>query len=393
MKIASIRAFAIVNPVVGGSYAANLDASGRRPAWTTTHEVATPMSKYPRFRSRRTSWSGNFRSVGCLVTADDGSWGFGTTNYGAPVIALINDHLGPLLAGENPMATEKLFDMMGRIASPYSPAGIASYAISAIDLALWDLKGNLLQRPVYELAGGPSREDIACYATGNDTDWHLELGFQATKLACPHGVADGSDGLARNEELVARTREMIGPKVDLMLDCWMSMDVAYVVRLAERLRPYDLAWIEDSLVPEDMGAHRALRDRLPWQTLATGEHWYGPRPFLEAATGRLVDVLQPDLHWSGGFTACQRIAAIADAANLRVVCHGGMNTPYGQHFTLASSGTELGEYFVGGPPGVPLAATSGFPGMALPHNGRLVPSDAPGFGHGLTLGAIEAMIH
>ena len=67
-----------------------------------------------------------------------------------------------------------------------APSGLASYAISAIDLALWDLKGKLLKRPVYELLGGPAREKHQCYATGNDTDWHMELGFTATKLACPY---------------------------------------------------------------------------------------------------------------------------------------------------------------------------------------------------------------
>jgi L-rhamnonate dehydratase len=83
------------------------------------------------------------------------------------------------------LATERLWDMIMRMASPYGSAGLTSYAISAVDLALWDLKGKLLGVPVYELAGGPAREDIFCYATGNDTDWHMELGFKGTKLACP----------------------------------------------------------------------------------------------------------------------------------------------------------------------------------------------------------------
>ncbi len=172
----------------------------------------------------------------------------------------------------------------------------------AVDLALWDLKGQLLGVPVYELAGGPVREALLVYATGNDTDWHMELGFRGTKLACPYGLNDGLDGLARNEELVARTRELVGPEVELMLDCWMAFDVEFAVRLAERLRPYGLRWIEDCLLPEDLEPHDELRRRLPWMTLATGEHWYGMQDFATAAVRRFADILQPDICWAGGFT-------------------------------------------------------------------------------------------
>ena len=108
-------------------------------------EVANPMSRYPRYKARRDSWRGSFDPVGVLVTADDGSWGFGTTILGPATTSLINDHLGPLLVEENPLATDRLWDMMMRISSPYSPAGLASYAISGIDLALWDLKGRVLK--------------------------------------------------------------------------------------------------------------------------------------------------------------------------------------------------------------------------------------------------------
>ena len=118
----------------------------------------------------------------------------------------------------------------------------------------------------------------------------MELGFNATKLACPFGPADGLSALSRNEDLVAKTREFIGKDKELMLDCWMAFDVEFAVRLAERLRPYGLEWMEDCLIPENMSAHRALRERLPWQTLSTGEHWYTPYTFFDAARDRLVDI-------------------------------------------------------------------------------------------------------
>ena len=120
--------------------------------------------------------------------------------------------------------------MLWRAASPYGAAGLASYAISALDFALWDLKGKLLKRPVFELLGGPVREKQLCYATGGDTDWNIELGFSATKLPCPYGPADGLAGIDGNEELVAKTRDAIGPKIELMLDCWMAFDTDFTVR-------------------------------------------------------------------------------------------------------------------------------------------------------------------
>src|SRR5690606_30807279 len=183
---------------------------------------------------------------------------------------------------------------------------------------------------------------------------------------------------------ISRHREMIGPDIELMLDCWMAFDVEFAVRMAERLRPYRLRWIEDCLTPENMDAHAALRERLPWQTLATGEHWYSPYPFSHAATRRLADIFQPDICWAGGFTGCQRINHIAEAAGIEVILHAGMNTPYGQHFSFANANVRWGEYFVGAAPGVPLAETVVFPGMAVPQDGKVVPNDEPGFGLGLT---------
>lgn len=389
MKIREIRAFPIKSDMVGALYKGE-KVEGRRPPWTKDAEVAGPMSGYARFKKLRSTWRYD-GAVGCLVTAEDGTSGFGTTRYDLPVIHLINDHFAPLLAGEDAMATERLWDMMVRMASPYGVSGLPAYAVSAVDLALWDLKGKLLKEPVWRLAGGPVRDDLFVYGTGNDTDWHMELGFRGTKLACPHGLYDGLDGLARNEELVAKTRELIGPDVELMLDCWMAFDVEFAVRLAHRLRPYGLRWIEDCLMPDNAEAHDELRQRLPWMTLATGEHWYAIQNFASAASRRVADILQPDIAWAGGFTGCRKIAQIAEAHGLEVILHAGANTPYGQHLSVTSPAIRWAEYFVGGGPGVPLEQLKVFPGMAVPKNGRLVPSDEPGFGLGLTEALLDGM--
>ena len=205
MKIASVKAFAIKSDLVGAAPV----TQARRPPWTADAEVAGPMSRYPRYKKLRATWRPKWPSVGCIVTADDGSWGFGISRYGAPVISIINEHLGPLLVDEPCMATERLWDMMMRMSSPYGAAGLGAYAISAIDLALWDLKGKVLDRPVYELIGGPSAM-TSCYATGNDTDWHMEHGFRATKLACPMARLMGWLRWL-GTAIVARTREPSAP--------------------------------------------------------------------------------------------------------------------------------------------------------------------------------------
>ena len=386
MKIKSIQAFAIASDLMGGP-ATTLE---RRPAWTTHAEVASPMSHFPRFKRLRSSWRPRWPSVACLVTAEDGSWGLGMTRYGSPVISIINEHLAPLLVGEPCTEIDTLWDMLSAMTSPYT-GGLSCYAISAIDLALWDLKGKLLEQPVYDLLGGSVRADIECYATGNDTDWILEQGFQATKIACPYGPADGVQGLDANEAVVQATRRLIGTERDLMVDCWMAFDVAYAVSFAQRMQPYQLRWIEDCLMPDDLDGVRTLRERLSGYGLAGGEHWYSPPPFASAAVARSLDVFQPDIGWACGLTGCLKIARIAQGAGIPVMLHAGMNTAYGQHFSLAVPNATMGEYFVGSAPGVPFDEVRLTPGTAVPQNGRLTPPSAPGFGLGLTLAQVQAL--
>lgn len=340
--------------------------------------MGKPVSRYPRLKKAgQPPW----RAIACVVTADDDTWGLGISLFGAPVCHIINDHFAPNLIGEPCMATEKVWDMMVRMTAPYGGAGLASYAISAVDTALWDLKGKLLEKPVYELLGGPQKDRIFCYATGFDTDWYMELGFKATKLFTPWGPADGLAGLKKNEELVAGTRELIGDDVELMLDCWLSMDTAYMIRLAETLRPYRLKWMEDYVHPDDLLSYEAIRERLPWQTLASGEHWYLPHVFSQVISRGLVDILQPDVLWAGGVTAVIKICKMAEAAGISVIPHAGMNNPYGQHVVFAMPSAVWGERSQGvSPPGVPLEEMVMLPGTAVIKDGYLIPGDAPGFG-------------
>ena len=355
-------------------------AEARRPAWAADAEVANPMSKFPRYKRHRSSWLPSWGAVWVKAEAEDGTWGAGLTSFGRPVAAVAHDHLGPLLVGESCFAVEKCWDMMQRASKPYGTYGLASCAISGIDLALWDLAGKLLGQPVYALLGGPARESLSAYATGNDADWYLELGFRAVKLACPHGPADGEAGLAANERLVAEARRLAGDGADVMLDCYMAFDVEYAARLAERLRPYRLRWMEECLPPDDLEAHAELKRRLPWQTLAGGEHMYTPEPFRRLIESQALDILQPDIHWVGGLTAARRICCMADAAGLETILHGGGMNPFGLHLSAAMPNTPRCEYFIGSAPGVPLEEARAYNRSEVPKEGRIFPSDRPGFG-------------
>ncbi len=378
MKIVDIKAMRLKMPSLQPK------TKPRRQSWSETAEVANPMSWYPRLKAHRSLWLPNkWEQVWCKVTLEDGTWGLGQTDLGRAAAAVIDDHIAPNLIGEDGLAIEKLADMMWRMSKVYGSSGIASYAISAVDLALWDAKGRLLNQPVYSLIGGPQKDKLYCYCTGNDVDWYQELNFTAFKLACPYGPADGLDGLRKNEAFVAGVREQIGDDCELMLDCWMAFDVDYTVRLAEMLRPYRLKWLEECLLSEDFDAHIELRRRLPWQTLTTGEHWYTHVPFQWALKHDVVDILQPDINWCGGLTTCLKIAHAADAAGKKVILHGGGRNVFGQHFSYALPCVPWLEYFIGSAPGVPLAEAVTIPGQAVAEDGWLLPADGPGFGHGI----------
>ena len=189
MKIRKIRAAAVKNIAPLGR------GDRKRASWS---DQINPMSRYREFMGEGPRFSPPWSDVICVATAEDGTWGMGMSANAGPAVPIVNDYFAPLLTGENTFATERMWNLMVRCSGAYFGAsGLASYAVSAVDLALWDLKGKLLGRPVYELLGGPSRERIHCYATSNDVDDLLERGFDAVKLLCLWGAARGYPGTAR----------------------------------------------------------------------------------------------------------------------------------------------------------------------------------------------------
>jgi len=166
------------------------------------------------------------------------------------------------------------------------------------------------------------------------------------------------------------------------------MDVDQAVALCHALEPYDLAFVEDYIHPGDWDGYGEVRSRTTVR-LAAGERWYTVRPFEQQASKGTVDVLQPDPLWVGGATPTVRIAEIARRHGVDLAIHCGVNDSFGQHLCFALSENVVGEMYIG-------AATSlagvyrSTPGMALPENGSLVPSEAPGFGIEITMDGIEA---
>jgi L-rhamnonate dehydratase len=376
MKITAIRAVEVTLPPV------QLKTPPRRESWRQLSPIGLPMNKYPEFPPE-VPWKSpgiGGRRVWCQVIAEDGTWGLGATSFGEPVAALIDYHFAPLLTGRDCFATELLNDMMWRSTKRHGSVGLSAFAQSAVDLALWDLKGKLLGQPVWRLLGGPCRDRIRCYATGDDLDWFLELGFTAFKITNPAHYEMGIEGINLVEERVARARAIVGPKAELMINPVMAYDVEFTVRLAERLRPYELRWLEEPLFPEDLEGHIQLRQAIPWMPLATGEDHHTRVPFRQLVEHRCVDVVQPDLHWCGGMSEALRIYYIAEAAGIKTCPHGGAGSAYGQHLLYALPECPLGEANVTAPPGVPLEEVNRIPGVPVPKEGYLVPSDAPGFG-------------
>ena len=147
MKIRSVEVVTVRRP----SPPATRSSTPYRKAWPTEIEVANPMSRFPRFKERRQLYAPRrWPGFGVKVTAEDGTWGVGTAT-GRPAAVVVEDAFAHILVGEDCLAITKLWDMMFRVSKPFGTVGIASVAISAVDLALWDLAGKLQEKPVCQL--------------------------------------------------------------------------------------------------------------------------------------------------------------------------------------------------------------------------------------------------
>ena len=202
--------------------------------WIDDH-IATPMSKYPEYRQSRQTFGLNV--LGTLVVeieASSGEVGFAVTTGGDIGAWIVEKHLARFVEGQKVTDIEKMWDQMFNGSLFYGRKGIVLNAISGVDLALWDLLGKVRQEPVYHLLGGAVRDELQFYATGARPDLAQQMGFIGGKLPLHHGPAEGEEGLRKNLELLADMRQRVGDDFWLMYDCWMSLDVNYATRLAQK---------------------------------------------------------------------------------------------------------------------------------------------------------------
>ncbi|HEY2669066.1 MAG TPA: L-rhamnonate dehydratase [Rugosimonospora sp.] len=344
-------------------------------------KVAHPLSRYPEFRDNRPAALGPSadQTVVVEVESASGAVGIGTTNGGVACAAVVESHLAHLVEGEEPTAHERIWDRMFHSTLLYGRKGLVLHALSAVDLAVWDLHGRLTQLPVYALLGGPVREQVEVYATGPRPDIAEQLGFWGAKLPLTWAASEGEDGLANNLAAAAKARSSVGEDFPLLLDCWMSLDVDYAARLADALDGLGFRWLEEPLPPDEYDAHRRLRARLPGRmALATGEHEYTAAGFaLLCDTG--VDVIQPDPGWCGGLTELRRIAAVARTRGTRLIPHVGGH--YSYHFAMAYPEVSLAEFpMLTGACDRVTPQHRGFLGETAPVDGHVRLDDSPGFG-------------
>jgi L-rhamnonate dehydratase len=349
--------------------------------WIDDH-IATPMSRYPEYRQSRRSFGINV--LGTLVVeieAADGTIGFAVTTGGEPAAFIVERHLARFLEGRDPAAIEKIWDQMYFASQFYGRKGLVVNAISGVDLALWDLLAKLRREPVYQLLGGAVRDELVFYATGARPDLAKQMGFIGGKMPLHHGPAEGEEGLKRNLDALAQMRGRVGPDFWLMLDCWMSLDLPYAVRLSHGARDYGLKWIEEALSPDDYWGYAQLKRSIPAGMLVTtGEHEatrWGFRMLLEM---ECCDIIQPDVGWCGGITELLKIAALADSRGVAVVPHG--SSVYSYHFVITRHNSPFAEFLMMAPEAdrvVPMFHPQ-LLGEPVPVNGRLKLPDTPGFG-------------
>lgn len=243
---------------------------------------------------------------------------------GRAVQALIEHDLAPLLHGQEAAAVETLWERMWSRLLYVGRGGLASFAIAALDIALWDLRGLREGRPLYALLGGQARA-IPAYGSGVDlpkpleallrqVDGFIERGFPGVKIKL------GRPEAGEDEARVAAVRRRIGDAVDLMVDANMAWTVAEALARGQRLREYRPFWFEEPLIPEDVEGHARLARELSLP-IAVGESLHSPHEFARYIAAGAVGVVQIDPVTNGGITASIKALALADAAGLPTSSH------------------------------------------------------------------------
>ena len=266
--------------------------------------------------------------------------------------ACIDIYLKPLLSGADPWDTEYLWQQMYRRTMAFGRKGVAMTAISAVDIALWDLLGKSAKQPVYRLLGGRTKPRIPVYASRLyampldqlriEAQRYKDHGYKAMKLRFGWGPVDGAEGMQRNVELVRTVREVVGDGIDLMADAYMGWTLDYAKRMLPLLEPFHLRWLEEPVIPDDTRGYKELKayGRMP---IAGGEHEFTIFGFRELLETNALDYIQFDTNRVGGISQARKISAMAEAYQIPVVPHAGQMHNY--HVVMASLNSPMAEFF------------------------------------------------
>lgn len=265
----------------------------------------------------------------CIVkiTSDSGQVGWGEGYGPAGVIRAGIEYLTPFILNQNPLEIETIWSIMYRRTLDFARRGILVSAISAVDVALWDLKGKILEQPVHLLLGGKKRDTIIPYATGmyftkrdnlsealcREAKVYADMGFKAMKMKVGLGIEE-------DIENVRLIREAIGPRITLMIDANHAYNLREAVRLAQAVEPYDIYWFEEPISPEYYDQYAELRSKTSIP-IAGGECEYLRFGFQTLLQSKSVDIVQPDICASGGLTEAKRIAVLASVYGVEIVPH------------------------------------------------------------------------
>jgi L-alanine-DL-glutamate epimerase-like enolase superfamily enzyme len=287
------------------------------------------------------------------IFTDNGLVGIGNAAL-APQVAkqVIDLYLKPLLIGKDPWDMEFLWQHMYRKTMAFGRRGIGMVAISAVDIALWDLLGKSAKQPVYRLLGGRTKPRIPVYASrlysvelnnvADEAQRYKAEGYKAMKLRFGWGPTDGAAGMQRNLNLVRTVRETVGDGIDVMADAYMGWTLDYAKRMLPLLEPFNLRWLEEPVIPDDVHGYAELKSygRIP---IAGGEHEFTSYGFRDLLEARALDYIQFDTNRVGGLTQARKIAALAEAYSVPVIPHAGQMHNY--HVVMASLNSPMAEYF------------------------------------------------
>lgn len=347
-KIKNIKAYSLGGALADASLGGGDYHDQDKGHWIDDH-IATPMSKYKEYKQSRQSFGINV--LGSLVVeleADNGVKGFAVSTGGALGCFIVEKHLNRFVEGRCVSDIKLIHDQMINATMYYSGSGgVVLNTISCVDLALWDLYAKVLELPVYKLLGGAVKDELCFYATGSRPDLAKQMGFIGGKMPTHYGLYDRDFGIKKDAEMIKEMRAKVGDDFYLMLDCWMSQDLHYALKLAYACKESNLEWIEESFPPNQYENYKELKNKIyPTIRVASGEH-NGTLQSFRTLSDTGIDILQPDVGWCGGLTTLCEIAALAKARAQLVIPHG--SSVYSHHAVITFTNSPWSEFLMTSP--------------------------------------------